>query len=237
MVLLNTRTTSVENKNGATTLSFESPAGRRALPLAFLIATGRWSQYDVSPSTTTALETKSMALSSERTPRDQCSWRLGSRRLQKAAPAFPTSLTMIYRLFTAIIEERIFFSDYETARFHTAFSTISNSAVSASPKRSSRQRFQVKIGQMSDWTYVAAPSSAAKPAGIMKLVSSGLNGPHPWCFHSSPRGGETRPNSRHAHSRESARTLCLKGCPSTFTPHSQKALLPMGRRQAKPADC
>jgi len=173
--LLNTRTTSVENKNGAITLSFESPAGTSSVTGShLLIATGRGPNTDGLALDNAGIETDKhgfIKVNGRLETNVPGVWALGDC---KGGPAFThISYNDFQIVYGNLIEGKNLSIENRLVPY-CVFTDPQLGGVGLTEKEARAKGFKLKIGRC-PMTYVARAIERGETAGLMKLVVDASN--------------------------------------------------------------
>jgi len=173
--LLNTRTTSVENKNSAITLSFESPAGAtRVTGSHLLIATGRGPNTDSLALDKAGIETDKhgfIKVNGRLETNVPGVWALGDC---KGGPAFThISYNDFQIVYGNLIEGKNLTIENRLVPY-CVFTDPQLGGVGLTEAEARAKGFKLKIGRC-PMTYVARAIERGETAGLMKLVVDASN--------------------------------------------------------------
>ena len=173
--LLNTRTTSVENKNSAITLSFESPAGAtRVTGSHLLIATGRGPNTDSLALDKAGIETDKhgfIKVNGRLETNVPGVWALGDC---KGGPAFThISYNDFQIVYGNLIEGKNLTIENRLVPY-CVFTDPQLGGVGLTEKEARAKGFKLKIGRC-PMTYVARAIERGETAGLMKLLVDASN--------------------------------------------------------------
>ena len=173
--LLNTRTTSVENKNSAITLSFESPAGAtRVTGSHLLIATGRGPNTDSLALDKAGIETDKhgfIKVNGRLETNVPGVWALGDC---KGGPAFThISYNDFQIVYGNLIEGKNLSIENRLVPY-CVFTDPQLGGVGLTETEARAKGFKLKIGRC-PMTYVARAIERGETAGLMKLVVDASN--------------------------------------------------------------
>jgi pyruvate/2-oxoglutarate dehydrogenase complex dihydrolipoamide dehydrogenase (E3) component len=174
-VLLNTRTTGVANKNGAVTLSFESPAGSSTvIGSHVLVATGRRPNTDDLGLDKAGIETDKsgyIKVNGRLETNVPGVWALGDC---KGGPAFTHISYNDFQILYANLVEGKDLSIENRLVPSCVFTDPQLGGVGMTEKEARAKGFKVKIGRC-PMTYVARAIERGETAGLMKIVVDASN--------------------------------------------------------------
>ena len=173
--LLNTRTTGVANKNGAVTLSFESPAGSSTvIGSHVLVATGRRPNTDDLGLDKAGIETDKsgyIKVNGRLETNVPGVWALGDC---KGGPAFTHISYNDFQILYANLVEGKDLSIENRLVPSCVFTDPQLGGVGMTEKEARAKGFKVKIGRC-PMTYVARAIERGETAGLMKIVVDASN--------------------------------------------------------------
>jgi pyruvate/2-oxoglutarate dehydrogenase complex dihydrolipoamide dehydrogenase (E3) component len=173
--LLNARTRSVENKNGAITLSFESSAGASGVTGShLLLATGRSPNTDDLDLAKAGIETNKtgfIKVNSRLETNVPGVWALGDC---KGGPAFThISYNDFQIVYGNLVEGKSLSTDHRPVPY-CVFTDPQLGGVGMTEKEARAKGFKLKIGKC-PMTYVARAIERGETAGLMKIVVDASN--------------------------------------------------------------